>query len=55
MSNSFKEIQAILRRRRAEAEKAQTAEEQSEVWRAAAAEIRFRSFESQWRKEVNRR
>jgi len=38
-SESFKEVQAILRRRRVEAERAQTAEEQSEVWRSAAAEI----------------
>jgi len=51
MSTSFKEIQEIIRRRRAEAEQAQSEEQQSEVWRSAAAEIRFKTFESQWRKE----
>jgi len=50
-SNSFKEIQEILQRRKREAERAQSEEEQSQVWRSAANELRFKTFETQWRKE----
>jgi len=54
MNTHSDEVSPIIRRRRAEADRVRTEEQKAEIWRWAAAEIRFKSFEIFWRKEVRR-
>jgi len=45
-ADKFRELQDLIRRRRAEADAAQSEERKSEIWALCAAEMRFKSFEA---------